>query len=153
MKTRSNTYLVLVVFVILVMGSGWMIGLIARPGEWYEALNKPSFNPPNWVFAPAWTLLYMLIAFVGWRLWLRREMELLTLWGAQLILNFAWSPVFFLANRVGLALAILSVLLLVVLSLAYFCRNRDRVAAIALLPYALWLAFAWLLNAAIYRLN
>ena len=63
--------LVLLGFMVLVVGGGLLIGLLNIPGPWYQALQKPWFNPPNWLFGPAWTFLYVLIAIAGWRVWLR----------------------------------------------------------------------------------
>src|SRR4051794_28977474 len=81
---------------------------ITAPGEWYAALAKPSFNPPNWLFAPVWTVLYVLIAVAGWRTFERDQRGgPMKLWWAQLALNFLWSPVFFGAHRIGLALLII----------------------------------------------
>ena len=88
--------LVLLAFLVLVVGGGLLIGFLTLPGAWYEALQKPSFNPPNWLFGPAWTTLYVLIAIAGWRVWLRdRAGSLMKLWWLLLALNFLWSPVFF----------------------------------------------------------
>src|SRR5689334_19833266 len=104
-------------FLLLVVGGGLMIGFLTKPGPWYDALNKPSFNPPNWVFAPAWTILYALIAMAGWRVWREQPTGRATmLWWAQLILNFLWSPVFFGAHQIGMALVIIVMLLIAILS-------------------------------------
>jgi len=85
----------LLVFLVLVVGAGWAIGVTNLPGAWYAGLAKPAFNPPNWVFAPVWTVLYVLIAIAGWRVWTRdRAGWPMKLWAAQLALNWAWSPVF-----------------------------------------------------------
>ena len=92
----------LAVFMAVVVGGGIAIGLLTSPGEWYADLRKPWFNPPNWIFGPVWTVLYIFIAFVGWRLWHIVSGSLaMKLWYAQLLLNFAWSP--FSSLRIELA--------------------------------------------------
>jgi tryptophan-rich sensory protein len=110
-KEPVNHRLALVVFLLLVTGGGLLIGWLTAPCEWYAHLQKPAFNPPNWIFAPAWTVLYVLIAIAGWRAWQRGPRALpMTLWWVQLALNFLWSPTFFAAHRIGLALAIVLLL-------------------------------------------
>jgi translocator protein len=144
----------LAVFLVVVMGGGLAIGYVTAPGAWYAGLAKPAFNPPAWVFGPAWTTLYILIAVAGWRVW-RREPGgwAMMLWWAQLCLNFAWSPVFFSAHRIGLALVIVVALLAVILAFMAAAWRRDRLAAWLFAPYAAWVAFASVLNASIWSLN
>ncbi|HTM73534.1 MAG TPA: TspO/MBR family protein [Pseudolabrys sp.] len=147
-------YLTLALFIVLVLGGGTLIGVTTLPGGWYAGLIKPSFNPPNWVFAPAWTLLYLLIAIAGWRIWQRDlRSAAMTAWFIQLGLNFVWSPVFFGAHRIGLALAIIVALLAAILSFIATAWPRDRVASWLFVPYAAWVTFATALNAAVWRLN
>jgi len=129
-------------------------------GDWYQALAKPAFNPPDWVFGPVWTLLYALIAVAGWRVWRVRgwtrngalSAELLA-WSVQLGLNLCWSFVFFGARLIGAALIEIVVLLAAIAVTARLFQRVDRVAAWLLAPYAVWVAFATLLNAALWRLN
>ena len=150
----GSRILVLLLFLVLVMGGGLAIGYVTRPGDWYLQLAKPSFNPPGWVFGPVWTVLYIVIAFVGWRLWYAADAGFSrTLWWVQLALNFGWSPVFFAANQIGAALAIIVLLLITVLALIALTWRQDRTSALLLLPYAAWVAFATALNAAIFQLN
>jgi tryptophan-rich sensory protein len=109
--------LVLIPFLLLVVGGGLAIGFLTAPGDWYAGLAKPSFNPPNWVFAPAWTVLYVLIAASGWRTFERDHAGWpMRLWGTQLALNFLWSPVFFAAHWIGLALVVILLMLAAVLA-------------------------------------
>lgn len=144
----------LVLFLVLVAGGGLVIGFVTAPGDWYAGLDKPAFNPPAWVFGPAWTTLYILIAVAGWRVW-RRDPGgwAMMLWWVQLGLNFAWSPVFFSAHRIGWALVIVVALLAVILAFMAAAWRRDRVAAWLFAPYAAWVAFASVLNASIWSLN
>src|SRR6478752_4869583 len=69
MAKSLNKRLGLGIFILIVVGMGALIGLMIQPGEWYASLTKPPFNPPNWVFGPAWTILYILIAIAGWKIW------------------------------------------------------------------------------------
>jgi tryptophan-rich sensory protein len=147
-------YLTLALFIVLVLGGGTLIGVTTLPGGWYAGLIKPLFNPPNWVFAPVWTLLYLLIAIAGWRIWQRDPRSAaMTAWFIQLGLNFVWSPVFFGAHRIGLALVTIVALLAAILSFIATAWPRDRVASWLFVPYAAWVTFATALNAAVWRLN
>ncbi len=153
-SSRARRGLSLAAFLVLVLGGGLLLGYLTAPAAWYAGLAKPSFTPPGWVFGPAWTLLYIAIALAGWRVWQRdRGGAAMKLWAAQLVLNFLWSPVFFGAHRIGLALVV--ILLLLATILAFIARTwpRDRAAAGLFVPYALWVAFASTLNAAIFALN
>jgi len=143
----------LALFLLLVIGGGLAIGSVTVPAGWYADLAKPSFNPPGVVFGPVWTLLYVLIAVAGWRVWkagLKRPMRL---WWAQLTLNFAWSPTFFLAHQIGLALAIILLMLAAILTFIAATWRTERTAAWLFVPYAAWVAFAALLNGSILALN
>ncbi|MBL8548507.1 MAG: tryptophan-rich sensory protein [Hyphomonadaceae bacterium] len=144
----------LVLFLALVVGGGLIIGISTAPGAWYAGLEKPPFNPPNWLFAPVWTALYVLIAIAGWRVWRRDRSSLaMQLWWAQLALNFLWSPVFFAAHAIGAALVIVLALLATVIAFIVAVWRRDRVAARLFAPYAGWVAFASMLNASLLALN
>jgi tryptophan-rich sensory protein len=150
----SNKPLVYLAFIILVLGGGLLIGASNMPGDWYQSLAKPSFNPPNWVFAPVWSILYIIIGVVGARTWLtlRRSMAM-RLWFAQLVFNFAWSPVFFGLKDPTSAVNIILGLLISVAGFIAVSWRQDRTAALLFLPYLAWVAFATALNAAIIALN
>ena len=146
--------LALILFLLLVFGGGLTIGYLTAPGEWYAGLAKPSFHPPKWIFAPVWTLLYVLIAVAGWRVWRKNSGGWRArLWWAQLALNFLWSPVFFAAHWIGLALLVILLLLAAILAFIAASWWQDRLAAWLFAFYAAWVAFASLLNGAIFALN
>ncbi len=132
-------------------------GALFPPGDWYACLAKPSWTPPGWVFGPAWTVLYLAIATAGFLAWRastgRRRRLVLMAWCAQLILNGAWSPIFFGAQRPGLALVDILALLMSIVAAAAIFASVSRLAAALFAPYALWVAFASALNAEIVRLN
>ena len=144
----------LLAFILLTVGGGLLIGVATAPGDWYAGLQKPPFNPPNWVFGPVWTVRYILIAIAGWRIW-RRDPHgaAMKFWIAQLALNFIWSPLFFSAHLPGAAFVVIIALLVVILAVIMLTLDRERVSAWLLVPYALWVAFAALLNASIWWLN
>jgi benzodiazapine receptor len=123
---------------------------------WYPALNKPSFNPPNWLFAPVWTVLYVMIAVAGARLVLspaREKEPAISLYFAQLGLNAAWSWVFFYGQAIGAAAVVIGVLWLAILATIWLAWTKDRMASLLLIPYLVWVSFAAVLNIAIWRLN
>lgn len=149
-----NRYVSLILFLALVLGGGFALGFLTAPGEWYAGIAKPAFNPPAWLFGPVWTVLYILIAIAGWRVWQRdRSGWPMTLWWAQLALNFLWTPVFFAAHQIGLALVVILLMLAAILAFIVTAWRLDRVAAWLFVPYAAWVAFASLLNGSIWMLN
>ena len=144
----------LALFVVLVVGTGFATGFLNPPGGWYAALAKPWFNPPNWIFAPVWSIIYLLVAIAGWRTWERdRNSRAMTLWWAQIALNFSWSPIFFTAHQPAAALAVISMLLVAILAFIARQRSDDRISAALFIPYAAWVGFASILNFEIVRLN
>ncbi|QQM29699.1 tryptophan-rich sensory protein [Martelella lutilitoris] len=143
------------VFIVGVVIAGFIVGIVNVPGEWYQSLAKPPFNPPNWVFAPAWSLLYVLIGWAGARLFIARPQTsgALTLWSALLVLNLAWSPLFFGMEMPAAALVVVVALLAGILLFIARTWGKDRPSAVLFVPYAAWVAFATLLNASIVYLN
>jgi tryptophan-rich sensory protein len=144
----------LVLFLVVVIGAGLLIGTLAAPGPWYEGLNKPPFNPPDWLFAPVWTLLYVLIAVAGWRTFLRDPgSRVMYIWYAQMALNWIWSPLFFGLHLLWTAFAVILALFYLVLNFIGGTWRKDRSAALMFVPYALWVGFAALLNLSLAFLN
>lgn len=126
-------------------------------GDWYAELAKPAWNPPNWVFGPAWTLLYALMAISAWRVWRQGGWALqktaLGLFLLQWVLNAVWTPLFFGWHQVGGALIEIVLLLAAILATIRAFWRVDRPAGTLLLPYAAWVAFATALNSAIWLMN
>jgi len=148
---KPVTYLV---FILLVVGFGIFSGLSNLPGAWYQSLDKPWFNPPNWLFGPAWTFLYVLIGIAGARTWLREPASgAMWVWFLQLALNLFWSPMFFGQQNPLAGLIVIVPLLLAILTFIALTLRSDRPAALLFVPYAAWVAFATLLNASLYALN
>jgi tryptophan-rich sensory protein len=126
-------------------------------GTWYQTLKKPPFNPPDWVFAPVWTFLYLTIAVAGWRVWLARGLAgaraAMATYAAQLVLNLGWSFVFFGGRMIGAALAGIALLLAAIVVNGWLFWRIDRLAGWLLAPYAVWVLFATVLNFELWRLN
>ena len=145
---------VLPLFLLLTVGGGGLMGLTVDTGGWYTDLVKPSFNPPDWLFAPVWAMLYVLIGIAGWRVWNDGELGGARVWWLQLFLNFAWPPLFFAAHWTGLGLVVILALLgVIVWFVVLTARGGDRVSAALFVPYVAWVAYASLLNGAIWWLN
>ena len=130
-----------------------LVGARFRPDGWYDDLAKPAWQPPKWVFAPVWTLLYIGIAVVGWRLWTAGSGLGVALWAVQLTLNAVWSPLFFGARRIDWALVDVTALWVAVAATAVVAASVDGVATWLFVPYLAWVSFATALNFAVWRLN
>lgn len=148
-------YLSFLIFLALMAAAGFF-GSRFPPGDWYASLTKPSWNPPNWIFGPVWTALYIAIAVAGWRVWLSsgpaRRLAL-GLWVAQMVLNGLWSWLFFGLHRPGVALAEIVILWAVLLAFSLIACSLSRAAAYLFVPYILWVSFAMALNGALWLLN
>lgn len=129
-------------------------GVIFKPGSWYESLQKPRFTPPNWAFPVAWTIIYLLLAWAGYRLTLLPDSQTaLALWAAQIALNTLWTPVFFGAHRIVAGMVILAALWLTVATLIVVAMPVDLITGLILFPYLIWLSVAAALNFSILRHN
>jgi translocator protein len=127
-------------------------------GNWYAGLNKPSFNPPDWIFGPVWTALYIMMgisAFLVWRKGLDSKVVRIALacFIVQLFLNAIWTPLFFGLRSPLLGLIDIVLLLNAIIVTVFAFSKISRPAAILLVPYLAWVSFATVLNAAIYLLN
>jgi tryptophan-rich sensory protein len=146
--------LIHLLFIALVVGLGALIGVANVPGEWYRSLAKPPFNPPNWIFGPVWTMLYVLIGIAGARTWLAAPSSArMQMWFGQMALNFLWTPAFFGAESTVLGLLVILPLLLSILAFIRMSWTPDRLSAILFLPYLAWVGFATLLNLSLFLLN
>ncbi len=154
MRTSMSPIIIYGVFLLIVLGGGLFLGSQTETTGWYETLNKPSFTPPNWLFPVAWTILYVLIAIAGARTFMRAPTgAAMTIWVVALILNFAWTPVFFMAQRPDLALIVIGLLLLSIVAFIAISWSPDRIAALLFAPYAIWVGYATVLNATIAANN
>ena len=129
-------------------------GIIFRPGSWYDGLRKPSFTPPKWAFPVAWSTIYLLSAIAAARVALLPGAGLaLALWAAQIALNTLWTPTFFGARRMGMAMGVMAVLWVVVAGMVVQFWMIDWRSGLMLLPYLAWLCVAAALNWRVWRDN
>lgn len=125
---------------------------------WYPTLNKPSFNPPNWLFGPVWTSLYILIGVAAYLVWIKRDQithfpRTVAVYFIQLILNLGWSFIFFYLHEIGFALAEILMLLAAIIINAVMFYKIDKWAGLIVIPYIIWVSFASFLTYNIFILN
>lgn len=148
---KTLTY---IIFIAIVIGLGALSGVSNAPGDWYQSLVKPFFQPPPWIFAPVWTTLYVLIAIAGARTWLQSPASgRMQVWFIQMILNFLWSPAFFGAQSPILGLVVIIPMLAAVLAFISLAWKVDRISGWLFIPYLAWVSFATLLNLSIALIN
>lgn len=158
LKSRRDL-LGLIAFVIVCLAVSGLGGAITATsvGTWYQGLQKPPFNPPDWVFAPVWTTLYILMGIAAWRVWRLglsdAVRKALAIFVVQLGLNLAWSFLFFGLQRIDLALVEIVILLLVIIANTFMFWRIDRLAGVLFVPYAIWVGYAIMLNASLWLLN
>jgi len=130
-------------------------GYFFRPGDWYDDLNAPIFAPPNWLFGPVWSVLYIFIALSAWRVWRRVgwASPLIRLWLIQLTLNALWMPLFFSLHWLGLALVELGLLWAAIAVCIIRFQPVSNTASWLLVPYLAWVTFAFALNLGFWWLN
>lgn len=129
-------------------------GAVFKPGPWYEELQKPSWTPPNWAFPVVWTLLYIMIAYAGWSVWSKVGWSLpIVFWALQIVLNAAWSWLFFGLRRMDLALVDVGLLWLAIAGFIVTAWPVSPIAALLFVPYLAWVTTAGLLNRAVQQLT
>ncbi len=142
-----------VICLIISSLAGWVSATHVE--TWYTTIQKPWFNPPSWVFAPMWTLLYIMIGIAGGLLWNKRKNHpaAMNWYIVQLIFNFAWSFIFFAGHAIGWALIDIAVLWVAIACTVIASFRSSKGAAWLLIPYWLWVSFATLLNSYLWILN
>ena len=157
--TASTRWSGLAIFIAICLGAG-ALGAIATTPEiagWYRTIAKPSWNPPDWIFGPVWTTLYILMAIAAWLVWrpagFAAASTPLTLFAVQLMLNMAWSWVFFSLHQPGWAFGEIILLWLAIAATTVAFFRSSKIAGYLMLPYLAWVSFAAVLNFTIWRLN
>jgi tryptophan-rich sensory protein len=145
----------LLLFLALVMGIGFVVGLVSAPGPWFATLAKPdAFIIPDWLNSLIWALLCVAFAVAGWRLWLQDSSSVeMRLWLAILILSWWFSPVFFLVRSPLIAFAVIAVLLLMMVAFIFRAWDRERVCAWLFVPCSLYILYVAVMTGAIVWMN
>jgi len=149
----------LIISILLPLSVGAIAGMFTSQAvpTWYASLNRPSFSPPNWVFGPVWTFLYILLGisfFLIWKVEPSKERDLaIKVFSIQMLLNFAWSFIFFYFNLIGAALIEIILLWISIALMIYLFYKIKPLAAYLNIPYLLWVSFATILNAGYFFLN
>ena len=122
---------------------------------WYSLLNKPAFNPPDWIFGPVWTTLYLMMTIAIWFFWhtKNRDMNTVYIYFIHLIFNTTWSIVFFVFHNIELALIVLILLIALIINLIFRFRRVKMISAYLMIPYLLWCSYALILNTSLIILN
>ena len=153
---KSGQAMGLMLWVVVCMAAGF-IGSRFPPGAWYESLSKPEWNPPNWIFAPVWTTLYVMMAVAAWQVWRNVGFSgaryALSLFMVQLALNALWSYLFFGLNSPALAFLEIMILWTVILIVLLLFWRINTTAGALMVPYLAWVSFATYLNFVLWQLN
>ena len=157
MNMLKNKFLSFILFA-LVTYSASAIGGMATVGfkePWYSLLIKPSFNPPDWIFAPVWTTLYLMMTIAIWSFWhsKNKSMSAIYIYFIHLVFNTTWSVVFFVFHKIFLALVVLIILILLIIILIVSFKRVNMVSYYLMIPYLLWCFYALVLNLSLLILN
>jgi translocator protein len=159
MNASERRWLVLAGFVVICFAAAGIGSLLTSRsvGTWYQQLNKPPWTPPDSVFGPVWTALYLLMAVSAWLVWVRaglaKSHTALSVFFAQLALNVLWSALFFAMRNPAAALGEIAVLWVVILATAVLFWRIRPLSGWLMLPYLLWVSFAGFLNFSIWNMN
>lgn len=139
---------------LAIVGAAAASGAIFMPGSWYASLRKPAWTPPDWLFGPAWTVLYIMIAVAGWLVWSAEGFGIaLAVWGGNIILNAVWSWLMFGRHRIDLAFLDAMAMLITIIAFVAAAKASSSTAALLFIPYLAWVVFAAALNYEIWRRN
>jgi len=158
--SRLSSFWKLIICVLGCEAVGIISGLLSQPGmnNWFENLNKPSWNPPSFIFGPVWTLLYLLMGVSLWLIWkselpIQQKKSGMVIFALQLLFNFWWSILFFAFHEPLFALFNIAAMLIAIILTIFHFAPISRVAAWLLVPYVSWVSFATILNYTIWSLN
>ncbi len=153
----KNKFLTLILFLGITFSASLIGGLatINFKEPWYSLLNKPIFNPPDWVFGPVWTSLYIMMTISIWLYWHTKNANTNTvyIYFIHLVFNTTWSVVFFVLHNMVLALLILIILITLIINLILRFKRVKKLSAYLMIPYLLWCSFALILNTSLIMLN
>ena len=152
----KNKYLSLFLILLITFSASAIGGFTTTSFKepWYSEIILPNFNPPSWVFAPVWTLLYIMMSIAIWKIWINTfDLKLLKLYFIHLFFNATWSIAFFGFHLIGLALINLIIILIFIILLMRKYLTRDKISFYLMTPYLFWSSYALILNSSIFVLN
>ena len=153
----KNKFFTFILFFIITFSASVIGGLVTINFKepWYSLLNKPNFFPPDWIFAPVWTTLYLMMTIAIWNFWhsKNRDMNTVYIYFIHLIFNTTWSIVFFVFHKIVLALIVLLLLIGSIITLLFRFKRVNMVSFYMMIPYLLWCCFALILNLSLIILN
>ena len=152
----KNKYLSLFLILIITFIASGIGGFVTASFKepWYSEITLPSFNPPSWVFAPVWTVLYILMSVAIWRIWIKfSDRKILNIYFYHLLFNASWSVIFFGFHQIELALINLIIIIIFIIALMKIYLSKDKLSFLIMIPYFLWTFYALILNTAITILN
>ena len=156
-KTQSNKFVYLALFLFLSYFMSWWGGYITDyfKEPWYTTIIKPSYTPPDWIFAPVWTTLYLMMTTAIWLFWhsIGRDMNTIYIYFIHIIINTTWSVVFFIFHEIFFALIILIILIFLIIILILRFKRVNMISYYLMIPYLLWSCFALILNVSLLILN
>ena len=153
----KNKFLSFILFFIITFSASFIGGLvtISFKDPWYSQLIKSNFNPPDWIFAPVWTTLYLMMTLAIWFFWhsKNRNLNTIYLYFIHILFNTTWSIVFFGLHQILLALIVLLILIILIIILILKFKRVNKVSSYLMIPYLLWSCYALFLNLNLYILN
>ena len=153
----KNKILTFILFLIVTFSASLIgsVTILNFKEPWYSLLNKPAFNPPDWIFGPVWTTLYLMMTIAIWFFWhtKNRDMNTVYIYFIHLIFNTTWSIVFFVFHNIELALIVLILLIALIINLIFRFRRVKMISAYLMIPYLLWCSYALILNTSLIILN
>jgi tryptophan-rich sensory protein len=153
----KNKYISLIGFIFITFFASAIGGFTTRISKepWYSTINKPSFNPPDWVFAPVWTALYICMAFAIWLIWInpKKTKKIFYIYFIHLFVNTTWSVIFFGLHQIFLALLVIGLIIFFIIWLIRLYLPVNKLSAYLMIPYLGWCCYAFVLNLNLYLLN
>ena len=157
MNVLKNKFLSFLLFALITYSASAIGGMatIGFKEPWYSLLIKPSYNPPDWIFAPVWTTLYLMMTLSIWIFWhsKNKNMNTIYIYFIHLIFNTTWSVVFFIFHKIFLALVVLVILIFLIIVLIVRFKDVNMVSCYLMIPYLLWCCYALILNFSLFILN
>ena len=153
----KNKLLTFILFLIVTFSASFIGGIVSiyYKDPWYSLLTKPSFNPPDWIFAPVWTTLYLMMTFSIWIFWhsKRKEIQTVYIYFIHIFVNTTWTIVFFLLHNLVLAAVILALLIIMIIVMICRFKSVNLISVYLMIPYLLWCLYALILNVSLINLN